>query len=188
MDLAALEVALRDLSHDDRAVQLVRSFAEGLGKTKQRQQIFNAPGALVRWFAFCWQELMMGRADWGVNLSIEISWVCWVSFFNPTYRSMYRLDLVLCHRRSIQSIKIECNNRIIQYSQLRLSRLKSIVTTSPNHCSVNVCSWAAPTLLFFFLLFSWIVICSVVVKIRTLFRSKRSEEHTSELQSLHVIS
>jgi hypothetical protein len=48
MDLAALEVAFRDLSHDDTAVQLVRSFAEGLGKTKQRQQIFNAPGALVR--------------------------------------------------------------------------------------------------------------------------------------------
>jgi hypothetical protein len=48
MDLAALEVALRDLSYDDTAVQLVRSFAEGLGKTKQRQQIFNAPDALVR--------------------------------------------------------------------------------------------------------------------------------------------
>jgi hypothetical protein len=48
MDLAALEVALRDLSHDESAVQLVRSFAQGLGKTKQRQQIFNAPGALVR--------------------------------------------------------------------------------------------------------------------------------------------
>jgi hypothetical protein len=46
-DLAALEVALRYLSHDERAVQLVRSFADQLGKTKQRQQIFNAPGALV---------------------------------------------------------------------------------------------------------------------------------------------
>jgi hypothetical protein len=48
MDLAALELALRDLSHDERAVQLVRSFAQTLGKTKHRQQIFNAPGALVR--------------------------------------------------------------------------------------------------------------------------------------------
>jgi hypothetical protein len=38
-DLAALEVALRYLSHDERAVQLVRSFADKLGKTKQRQQI-----------------------------------------------------------------------------------------------------------------------------------------------------
>jgi hypothetical protein len=47
-DLADLELLLRDLSHDDRALQLVKNFAEGLGKTKQRQQIFNAPGALVR--------------------------------------------------------------------------------------------------------------------------------------------
>jgi hypothetical protein len=46
-DLAALELLLRDLSHDDRALQLVKSFAEGLGKTKQRQQVFNAPGALI---------------------------------------------------------------------------------------------------------------------------------------------
>jgi hypothetical protein len=48
MDLAALEVALRDLSHDEGAVQLVRSFVQGLGKIKQRQQIFNAPSALLR--------------------------------------------------------------------------------------------------------------------------------------------
>jgi hypothetical protein len=48
MNLAALEVALRDLSHDESAIQLVRNFAQRLGKTKQRQQIFNAPGALVR--------------------------------------------------------------------------------------------------------------------------------------------
>jgi hypothetical protein len=47
-DLAALEFALQDLSHDERAVELVRKFAAGLGKTKQRQQVFNAPGALVR--------------------------------------------------------------------------------------------------------------------------------------------
>lgn len=47
-NLAALELALRDLSHDERAVELVRQFAAGLGKTKQRQQVFNAPGALVR--------------------------------------------------------------------------------------------------------------------------------------------
>ncbi|MEB3215442.1 MAG: hypothetical protein VKN72_04155 [Nostocales cyanobacterium 94392] len=47
-NLASLELALRHLSHDDRAVQLVRGFAEQLGKTKHRQQIFNAPGALVQ--------------------------------------------------------------------------------------------------------------------------------------------
>ena len=45
MDLAALEVALRDLSHDERAVQLVISFSQGLGKTKQQQQIF---GSIIR--------------------------------------------------------------------------------------------------------------------------------------------
>jgi hypothetical protein len=47
-DLADLELLLRDLSHDDTALQLVKNFAEKLGKTKQRQQVFNAPGALVR--------------------------------------------------------------------------------------------------------------------------------------------
>jgi hypothetical protein len=47
-NLAELEFALKDLSHDDRAVQLIRSFAENLGKTKYRQQVFNTTGALVR--------------------------------------------------------------------------------------------------------------------------------------------
>jgi hypothetical protein len=47
-NLASLELALRDLSHDDRAVKLIRSFAESLGKTKYRQQVFNTAGALVR--------------------------------------------------------------------------------------------------------------------------------------------
>lgn len=43
-DLKSLEAALRNLSHDDSAVRLVRDFASQLGKTKQRQQTFNAPG------------------------------------------------------------------------------------------------------------------------------------------------
>ena len=47
-DLMSLEAALRDLSHDDSAVRLVRDFASQLGKTKQRQLTFNAPGAIVR--------------------------------------------------------------------------------------------------------------------------------------------
>jgi hypothetical protein len=47
-NLAALEIALRELSHDDRAVKLIRDFAESLGKTKDRQQVFNTVGALVR--------------------------------------------------------------------------------------------------------------------------------------------
>lgn len=47
-DLQSLEAALRQLSHDDTAVKLVRDFAQQLGKTKQRQLIFNDPGAIVR--------------------------------------------------------------------------------------------------------------------------------------------
>jgi hypothetical protein len=35
-NLTALELALKDLSHDDRAVQLIRGFAENLDKTKYR--------------------------------------------------------------------------------------------------------------------------------------------------------
>ena len=48
IDLKSLEEALRGLSHDDSAVQLVRDFASQLGKTKQRQLTFNSPGAIVR--------------------------------------------------------------------------------------------------------------------------------------------
>lgn len=47
-NLTALELALKDLSHDDRAMQLIRGFAENLGKTKYRQKVFNATGALIR--------------------------------------------------------------------------------------------------------------------------------------------
>ncbi|UFP96774.1 hypothetical protein [Gloeobacter morelensis] len=47
-DLDALEAALREYSHDDRALGIVRGFAESLGKTRQRQAVFNRPGALVR--------------------------------------------------------------------------------------------------------------------------------------------
>jgi hypothetical protein len=46
--LEAFEAALREYSHDDRAVGIVREFAEELGKTKQRQAVFNQSGALVR--------------------------------------------------------------------------------------------------------------------------------------------
>lgn len=47
-NLGTLEAALREYSHDDRALGIVRQFAENLGKTKQRQAVFNQPGALVR--------------------------------------------------------------------------------------------------------------------------------------------
>ncbi|MBV9389621.1 MAG: hypothetical protein JOZ78_24630 [Chroococcidiopsidaceae cyanobacterium CP_BM_ER_R8_30] len=47
-DLAALEAQLQALSHSDQALKLIQLFATNLGKTKQRQRVFNAKGALVR--------------------------------------------------------------------------------------------------------------------------------------------
>ncbi len=47
-ELADLEAQLREISHDDRALKLIQAFAEQLGKTKHRQTVFNAKGALVR--------------------------------------------------------------------------------------------------------------------------------------------
>jgi hypothetical protein len=46
--LAQLEIALRSLSHDDLALKLIQAFAQSLGKTKQRQAVFNAPAALIQ--------------------------------------------------------------------------------------------------------------------------------------------
>jgi hypothetical protein len=46
--LAQLEIDLRSLSHDDLALKLIQVFAQSLGKTKQRQAVFNAPAALIR--------------------------------------------------------------------------------------------------------------------------------------------
>lgn len=39
---------LQTLSHDVRAIKLIQEFATKLGKTKQRQAVFNTKGALVR--------------------------------------------------------------------------------------------------------------------------------------------
>ncbi|AGY56792.1 hypothetical protein [Gloeobacter kilaueensis] len=47
-DLESLEEALQQYSHDDRALKIVREFAESLGKTRKRQEVFNRPGALVQ--------------------------------------------------------------------------------------------------------------------------------------------
>jgi hypothetical protein len=47
-DLAGLEACLRNLSHDDQAVQIIREFAKKLGKTSQRQKVFNEKGSLIR--------------------------------------------------------------------------------------------------------------------------------------------
>ena len=45
--LSGLEERLRTLSHSDEAMRLVQEFAASLGKTKARQNVFNALGALV---------------------------------------------------------------------------------------------------------------------------------------------
>jgi hypothetical protein len=47
-NLTTLETQLRDLSHDDQALRLIQEFADRLGKTKHRQKIFGAEGAIVR--------------------------------------------------------------------------------------------------------------------------------------------
>lgn len=47
-NLAELEVQLRELSHDSKALELIQKFAKQLGKTKSRQIVFSAPGALIR--------------------------------------------------------------------------------------------------------------------------------------------
>jgi hypothetical protein len=46
--LAELESHLRTLSHDDNAVKIIQSFVLKLGKTKQRQNVFNSKGAIIR--------------------------------------------------------------------------------------------------------------------------------------------
>ena len=47
-DLADLEVKLRELSHDAQALELIQRFTNQLGKTRERQVVFGAEGALVR--------------------------------------------------------------------------------------------------------------------------------------------
>lgn len=47
-NLITLETQLRHLSHDDQALRLIQDFADRLGKTKHRQKVFGAEGAIVR--------------------------------------------------------------------------------------------------------------------------------------------
>jgi hypothetical protein len=47
VSLAGLEMQLRLLSHSDEAMRLVQDFSASLKKTLARQDVFNAPGALV---------------------------------------------------------------------------------------------------------------------------------------------
>ncbi|RUT07146.1 hypothetical protein DSM106972_024070 [Dulcicalothrix desertica PCC 7102] len=47
-NLAELEARLSTLSHDDQALKIIQNFAQKLGKTSKRQDLFNFKGALVR--------------------------------------------------------------------------------------------------------------------------------------------
>ncbi len=46
--LEALEARLQNLSHDTQPLKIIQSFAQTIGKTKERQRLFNASGALIR--------------------------------------------------------------------------------------------------------------------------------------------
>ena len=46
--LEELEASLQSLSHDIGPLSIIQSFAKKIGKTKARQKLFNANGALVR--------------------------------------------------------------------------------------------------------------------------------------------
>lgn len=48
LNLAELEAQLQTLSHDDNALKIIQNFALKLGKTNQRQRVFNEKGAIVR--------------------------------------------------------------------------------------------------------------------------------------------
>ncbi|MEL6441796.1 MAG: hypothetical protein AAFQ80_21405 [Cyanobacteria bacterium J06621_8] len=47
-NLTELESYLQSLSHDIQPLSIIQSFAKKIGKTKARQKLFNANGALVR--------------------------------------------------------------------------------------------------------------------------------------------
>ena len=47
-NLEALEARLQNLSHDTQPLEIIQAFAKKIGKTKARQRLFNANGALVR--------------------------------------------------------------------------------------------------------------------------------------------
>ncbi len=61
--LAELESQIRELSHDQTAIQIIQSFAIDLGNTKQRQIIFGSDGALLRDPFFYQDALEKGLLD-----------------------------------------------------------------------------------------------------------------------------
>ncbi len=56
-NLGDLESKLKDLSHDDSALEIIREFPRNLGKTKAKQKVFNAKDALIRHPIF-YQDLL----------------------------------------------------------------------------------------------------------------------------------
>lgn len=46
--LADLERQLQNLSHDTQPLEIIRSFTQKIGKTKELQKLFNGDGVLVR--------------------------------------------------------------------------------------------------------------------------------------------
>lgn len=47
-NLTELEACLQHLSHDEKAAQVIRSFAKSISKTSERLNTFNKKGALIR--------------------------------------------------------------------------------------------------------------------------------------------
>lgn len=46
-NLKALEASLQGLSHNTNTSDIIKSFAESLGKTSEKQKVFNSKGALI---------------------------------------------------------------------------------------------------------------------------------------------
>lgn len=47
-NLEDLQEHLQDLSHDELALNIIQKFAKNLGKTSNRQRVFNTQGAIIR--------------------------------------------------------------------------------------------------------------------------------------------
>jgi len=56
--LTELEEKLKHHSHNQTAIEIVQEFAENLGKTKERQRVFNSDGVLVREPPIFYQEVL----------------------------------------------------------------------------------------------------------------------------------
>ncbi|MBD2626069.1 hypothetical protein [Trichormus variabilis] len=62
-DLPELERYLQKYSHDDQAIKTIQQFAKNLKKTKNRQEVFNQKGALIREPIYYQDVVKKGLAD-----------------------------------------------------------------------------------------------------------------------------